>query len=243
MRLLSLLGFGSFALTSLWVGARLLALAWRTRQAPEAALGIALFFGGGLGYVLAVGARHFDALPPEQVENVRLAGAVFIHLGSGALAFGAWRIFRPADRRALVLCIAIAVGLGVSLAARLADPPSVARPASSPLYFWLMTGLGTVSYGWCAIESALYAAALRRRARFGLVEPALVQRFALWATAGACAVGVHLFNMVNRFIDPVVMHPAILMITSMLGFVAGVTLWLAFFPPAWWASRTALQRA
>lgn len=243
MRLLSLLGFGSFALTSLWVGARLLALAWRTRQAPEAALGVASFFGAGLGYVLAVGARQLEVLPPEQVGNVRLAGAAFIHLGSAALAFGAWRIFRPTDRRALALCIAIVVGLAVSLALRVADPPSAARPVSSPLHFWPMTVLGAVSYGWCSIEAALYAGALRRRARLGLAEPALAQRFGLWATGGVCAVGVHLCSMANRFIDPVVVHPVILMTTSTLGFVAAVTLWLTFFPPAWWVSRMAVSRA
>lgn len=242
MRLLSLLGFGSFALVSLWVGGRLLALAARTRQAPEAALGTALFFGAGLGYVLAVGARQLDVLPPEWVGAVRLAGVAFIHLGSAALAFGAWRMFRPGERWARTLCFAIAAGLVTSLALRVLDPPSAAQPVSSPLHFWPMTLLGAVSYGWCALESARYAAALRRRARLGLAAPALAQRFALWAAGGACAVGVHLCSMANRFVDPAVVHPAILMTTSSLGFVAAVTLWLAFFPPAWWLAKAAPAR-
>lgn len=239
MRLVSLLGFGSFALASLWVGGRLLALAARTRQAPESALGTALFFGAGLGYVLAVGARQVDVLPHEWVGAIRLAGIAFIHVGSAALAFGAWRIFRPAERWAKAACLAIVAGLAAALALRMLDPPNAAQPVSSPLHFWPTMLLGTAAYGWCALESARYAAALRRRARFGLAPPQLAQRFALWSAAGAFAVGIHLCSMANRFVDPVFVHPAILTITSSLGLGAAVTLWLAFFPPAWWLARAA----
>jgi hypothetical protein len=243
VRLVSLLGFGSFALASLWVGGRLLALAARTRQVPEAALGTALFFGAGLGYVLAVGARQVDVLPPDWVGPVRLAGVAFIHLGSAALAFGAWRIFRPAERWARAACLAISAGLVASLALRVLDPPSAAQPVSSPLHFWPMTLLGAASYGWCSVESALYAGALRRRARLGLAARALAQRFSLWAAGGACAVGVHLCSMANRFLDPVVVHPAILLTTSALGFGAAAAIWLTFFPPTWWIARAAPSRS
>ncbi|MEB2345113.1 MAG: hypothetical protein OZ948_10240 [Deltaproteobacteria bacterium] len=238
MRLVSLLGLGSFALVSLWVGGRLLALAARTRQAPETALGTALFFGAGLGYALAVGARQLEVLPHEWVGAIRLAGIAFIHVGSAALAFGAWRIFRPAERWAKRACLVIVAGLAATLALRTLDPPTATQPVSSPLHFWPTMLLGAAAYGWCAFESARYAAALRRRARFGLASPALARRFALWAAAGAGAVGIHLCNMVNRFIDPVTVDPAILMLTSALGLGAAVTLWLAFFPPAWWPART-----
>lgn len=243
MRLLSLLGFASFASISLWVGGRLLWLAARTRQAPEAAIGTALFFGAGLGYMLAVGARQVNVLPPEHVEAVRLAGVAFIHLGSAALAFGAWRIFRPAERWALALCLAIAAGLAASLALRVAHPPSAAQPVSGPLHFWPLMVLGATSYGWCALEAGRYAARLRRRARLGLAEPAMARRFALWSVGGACAVGIHLCSMVNRFIDPVLVHPAILTATSALGLVAGGAIWLAFFPPAGWGLRSPAPEA
>jgi hypothetical protein len=240
VRLLSLLGFASFALVSLWVGGRLLGLALRTRHAPEAAVGTALFCGGGLGYVLAIGSR-MDLLPADWAGDVRLAGAAFIHLGSAALAVGCWRIFRPSERWACALCLAIVGALATSFALRLSDPPGAGL--SNPLHFWPMQGLGAATFGWCAFESARYAALLRRRVRLGLAEPEMQERFVLWATSASCAVGVHLCVMANRFSDPIVVSPALVITTSALGFVTAVTVWLAFFPPTWWPSRAVLRRS
>jgi hypothetical protein len=238
VRLLSLLGFASFALASLWVGGRLLRLALRTRQAPEAAVGTALVCGGGLGYLFAIGSR-MQLLPADWAGDVRLAGAAFIHLGSAALAVGCWRIFRPGEGWARALCGAIVAALAASFALRLSDPPGAG--VSSPLHFWPMQGLGAATFGWCALESARYAALLRRRARLGLADPAMVERFALWATSASCAVGVHVCIMANRFTDPTVVQPALVIGTSALGFVTAATVWLAFFPPAWWRSRAVLR--
>lgn len=237
MQLLSLLGFGSFVIASLLIGGRLIALAARTRQAPEATLGTALFSGGGLGYLLSIGIRQLD-VPLEYAVAVRHLGAAFIHLGSAALALGVWRIFRPSERWALALCLALVGGLATSLLLRLSAPPHAVYPLSSGLHFWPMMILGTVAYGWVALEAGRYSALLRRRVRLGLAEPALQERFVLWTVGAVCAVLVHACSMASRIIDPAVIHPAILTATSLLGFGAAVTLWLTFFPPAWWRKRT-----
>ena len=232
MRLLSLLGFGAFVVTSLVVGARLLLLAGRTRQAPEAAIGTALFAGAGLGYLLVIATMQLQVVPAAWSAEVRLVGIFCLHLGSAALAVGAWRIFRADQRWAMALCLAIAAGLALSFTLRALDPPTHASPASRPLHFWPMTLLGAISYGWSALESARYALLMRRRQRIGLGDPALMARFALWAAAGAGAVCIHLASVVNRWIDPATIHPTILAVQSVLGLAVALSIALAFFPPA-----------
>ena len=94
------IGFGSFTLASLVVGARLLALAARTRALAEAAFGTSLFLGGA-GFVLLVLASRVIAAEsaPRSVcgrqprAAHRIDGARLRHLA------------RVPARRALAGCI------------------------------------------------------------------------------------------------------------------------------------------
>jgi hypothetical protein len=229
MELFAAVGFGSFVTASLVVGLRLLALARRTRELPELAIGTALFVGGGLGYALVVAAFALRAFPAPLVPVALVAGSFGTALGAGALALGVQRIFRPGAVWARVLWRGIAAVLALGFAGRMLDPTAV--PAADWI-FWSSTLASTAAYTWSALESLRWRRLVLRRARLELADPALARRFALWGLAAAAAVGIHLCGMANRLAGHTGIHPALLAVQSLLGLVAAVGLWLAFFPGA-----------
>lgn len=220
---ISLLGFGSFVLASLVVGARLLLLARATRQVPEAALGAALFLGGGLGYLLMILA--LDVLPRPLAPPALVVANLFLHAGAAFLAIGTARIFRPGEAVGRLLVAAIVVVLVASDLLRLLDP---ARIPPGPAVFWPATLGSGAAYLWSAIEAGRYASLLRRRVRLELADPAVVRRIALWAFACAGAVVMHLASIANRLAGAEGMHPAALAISSVFGLAAAACLWRAF---------------
>jgi hypothetical protein len=222
---ISLIGFGSFVLASTVAGLRLLLLARRTRQAPEAALGSALFFGGGLGYLLMVLAH--DVLPRPLAPPALLAANLCLHSGALFLALGTAHIFRACDVRGRAAVLAIALTLAFSFTLRLWDAH---RIPAAPLVFWTDTIGSAAAYAWSASESGRYATLLRRRLRFGLADPAVGRRIALWSAACAAAVVIHVASGVNRFLVDEGTHSGVLAVSSALGLAAAACLWLAFFP-------------
>lgn len=225
MAWLPLLGFGSFVLVSLIAGARLLLLAQRTRQPAEAALGTALFLGGGIGWALLV--FGLQILPRSMTPLTLLAANLCIHAGAVALAAGTAHMFRPGDPRARAAVVALAALLAVSFTMRLRD--ATAMPVPAPI-FWTSTLGGALCYAWSAAESLRWYARLRRRIRFDLVDSGVARRMGLWAAAGSIAVGVHVVTAVNRLVMPDGLHPVSLAASSLLGLAAVACLWQAFFP-------------
>lgn len=232
----ALLGFGAFVAVSLSVGLRLLLLARRTREVPELAIGGALF-AGGLGYCGFISAFALRALPDLAVRPVHAIAAGGLDIGILALVLGVWRVFRPGSRVAAGGFIATAAALTLHFAASLASfDPSGHR---TPFVFWLFNAVGASAYGWSAFECFRYHGLLRRRARLGLVDDDLVNRFLLWALAGSCGFLLFAVGMLNRIAANGGVHTAVLLSQSILGLGAGVCIWLAFFPPAFYVRRIA----
>lgn len=219
----SLIGFGAFVLASTIAGTRLLLLARRTREVPEASLGAALLFGGGIGYLLMVLA--LDVLPRPLAPAALVMANLSLHAGALFLAIGTARIFRPGDIRGTAAVAAVALTLLISDTLRLANPNAI--PAA-PAVFWTATLGSGAAYAWSASEAGRYAGLLRRRARVGLADPAVAQRIALWSAASAAAVAIHVASAVNRFVVSEGTHPALLATSSALGLGAAACLWRAF---------------
>ncbi len=224
MKWISLVGFSAFVIASLVAGGRLLLLARRTRQAPEAALGTALFLGGGIGWALLV--FGLQIVPETVAPAMRLLGNLCIHIGGTALAVGTARMFRPGQPGARAAVALLATVFAVSFWQRLLDPTALPVPA---FVFWTSTLTGAACYGWSAIESGLWYARLRRRSALGLADADVALRMGLWAAATGIAVGIHVVTAANWFVRPTSLHPAALTLSSLLGLGAAICLWLAFF--------------
>jgi hypothetical protein len=228
MRLLSALGFGAFVLASLVVGARLLLLARRTRQAPEFAIGTALFLGGGVGYVLLMLVLGFHAVEGTPASAGVFLGSTATAIGAASLAFGVRRIFRPLDRASAIGVLVAAALLATTLGGRLLDPH---RVPAAPWIFWIATTVSAAIYAWSALESFHFHTQMQRRVRLGIAEPALARRFLLWGVAASAAVGMHLASMLSRILVGTAALPEWLAgVKSAFGLVAAAGLWLAFFP-------------
>lgn len=220
---ISLIGFGSFVLASLLVGFRLLLMARITRRVPEAALGAALFLGGGVGYLLMILA--LDVVPRPLAPPVLVAANLSLHVGASFLAIGTARIFRPGDALGRFVVAVVVSVLAVSDVLRLLDPTQI---PPRPAVFWTSTLGSAAAYLWSALEAGRYAALLRRRVRLELADPAIARRIGLWAIACAAAVVMHMAAIVNRLAGAEGMHPAALAVSSAFGLAAAACLWRAF---------------
>lgn len=238
MRALGLIGVTAFTLASTGVGVRLLLLARRTRQAPEAAMGLAFLASAAIGFPLLTAA----AIVTEGGGAAGLAhalmalGALFTFGGYVGLGVGCWRIYRPSARWPLV---PIGVGGAALLAAAVtvaacADP---ARAGTREFAFWTGICIGSLTFAWNAVESFLLHRQLRRRLALGLADPEVANRVLLWGIGAAAAWAMTLHALVLRATFGPVMDDGHRLVASGIGMVAAVAIWLAFFPPAAYRRR------
>lgn len=224
MAFAALLGVSAFAVVSLFVGARLLALSIRTRRLPERLLGLSLFSAGGVGTGLVV----LSGVASGSRATLQSAGAVAIHLGVAALGVFTWRVFRPGFAGATLVAACVAL-LALS---RCADAVSghyfgVER---SDLSITVDYCGRIVLYAWATFESLRQYSLARRRVRTGLVEPLVANRFLLWAlgTGAALCIWFHVFlQELARRSDATETY----LVIAALGTACAVSIWLAFFPP------------
>jgi hypothetical protein len=229
------IGFVAFVLASLVIGIRLLVLWSRSRRLPELLIACGILGIGPVGFAFTLVATSSSEALPE-LGSVCLAAA-WLSTSAGALAAAIfnWRVFRP-DAPEPRFVVGIAAVLFViafvweAIASGFSDPAAVASG------FRLYSLLSTAILLWGAAESLRYFAMMRRRARLGLADPLVTNRFLLWGlgigAAGlgsaisvtACAVtGQHMLAI-----------PWVTISNSLHGFTAAVLMWVAFIPPGFY---------
>jgi hypothetical protein len=196
MRTLNLVGSVAFSLACLIAGVRLLLLARRTGQFPEAIMGVSFLCGGALGHTL------FWLLPLLPVADgarvgLSLLARLFVAAGCGTMLYFTWRVFRPGRSMAGVAFGFFAALLGVyvfrdQLFARAVELHEIAL---QPLY-WCGAIAQMIAYAWPACETFAYLRAAHRRRQLGLaLDPMVTLRLAFW-TVGM-SVAVVLFALVH----------------------------------------------
>jgi len=236
------IGFAAFFVVSLGVGARLLALARRTRQAPELLIGLAVLGIGPVGF----GLQTVASLPraADFAEALAATGAAALALGIWAKLIFNWLVYRRRSSVALAFMLLLALAVAAHL---LAQPLRGSfLDASRDIALGSARGaLQALALGWGAGEAFAYWGSLRRRARLGLADPVLVNRFLMWAVSASAAalgtvigVGASLATGKDMFA-----LPAVLASSSAHGFVAALGMWLAFAPPRAYVAWIAGARA
>lgn len=232
-------GIAVMILADAVVGTRLVWLASRTRRLPELGLGGSLLLLGAIGYPLSIAARSGGGGSPEADAAWLGAALGFQNLGCAAMAVATLATFRPRvgwGRALTGLCALLLLG---SWGVQLATGDFANRPGASAAY-WVGFAGRVLPFVWAAVESWRYHALLRRRLQVGLAEPAVTDRFRLWAISASgvvCAFAVFLVGILAGL--EVATSPWVLVPTSVVGCISGVTLWLAFLPPAWYLRRFA----
>jgi hypothetical protein len=226
-------GLAVFTLTSLVIGVRLIALFFRTRQLPELAMGLSFVLPGFLATGMNLIGIHVLG-EPHVAMWLRLVSTLTSYTGYGLMACFVWRVFRrdALGAAAFAACAALlAAGLGIQIA--------LARPVLPPPIdtgFWVGFAGQVAAYAWATAESFRYWALLRRRARIGLAEPAMVNRFFMWGVGNAAVLGIWAevaASMVGH--ESAVFSDASYLRVAGLGFACAAAIWLAFFPPRAWA--------
>jgi hypothetical protein len=234
-------GFGIQVLACAAVGVRLLFLARRTREVPEIAFGLCFLLLGVVGYPVSVLARVHVLDSPGLEGKLLAVGLGAQNLACLALGVGTWRVFQPAWRWAPRILLFAALLFAASLAGQAL---SVGFRGGNDHGLWYGVGLATrtAGFGWAALESLRYWRLLRRRLRLGLADPVVTDRLRLWSTAAlALFFGYASFGVCKLLGIDAATWPPLVATNLVIAGVAGVSITLAFFPPAaylrWIAAR------
>lgn len=212
------------------VGVRLLMLASRTRRLPELSFGSSFVLMGVVGYPLSIVARK-AALAGAPIPALLPTALFFQNLASMMILVGTWRTFRAESRWPLAVLWIAAVAFVASLAGDSLVAGAWTLRDGGPWYelgFWARAG----AYAWSAAEAGRCYGMMRRRLAVGLADPVVVDRFRLWAVSSSAITAAFLvFYMGRLWAENVATSVPVLAATSVVGLIAGLSMWLAFVPP------------
>jgi hypothetical protein len=224
-----------YSVMSAAVGVRLVRRALPQRHLPELLMGFAYAAAPGFGYPLVVvGSQIADRYTSTALFAV---GQSAIVLGVTSFLFFNARVFRPGSRLAPIAAVLGGLVLAVASYRRVKSHIAVGAAALSlasvrhgTIATVIVLGL---AYAWTAAEGWRHHRLMRRRAKIGLGDPVVANRFLLWAIAGAlqCASDVVIaYSLAQGGNITADLLP--LFATSSVGVVNSALLVLIFMPPA-----------
>jgi len=231
-------------------GIRLLALARKTRQAPELWGGL-YFLGASFGISLRVfgASAQFDM--PEAALLANSIGHVGLATGTVAMASFTQRVFHQESGRAKTFARVLGSGIAVTTLWTLVGGHVMVENSAAVIS---TNTLRIVPTAWAFFESFRYWRAMKKRGALGLADPVVTNRFLLWSiwTAGvsimpALALAIRLAAMVllpdlgNPSEAQATYQPQIMAFVRVVFLVvvpaSVVALMLAFFPPRSYVAR------
>jgi hypothetical protein len=228
MVLLQLIGQGAFIVASIALGTKLLLLWRRTGEVPELTLGLSFVVGGGLGYLawfaLAVVGAQGGGI--AAFHSVALFGLACTCAGAICNGIGVARIYRADARWPLIGVGAIAIGMTLAWLDYWNVP--IGTTTNS---FWVAILLATPIYAWGAYEAIALASTLHKRAKLGMADPVVVNRLAWWGGAAITTVAMFAVSFGSRMTHGPMPPAWVAVVNALLGLVAALGIWLAFFPP------------
>jgi len=232
---LALICVSAYTLMSLFVGARLIRRGLPTRAAPELLMGVAYFSAPGLGYPMVVGSSLIgDRLVSTAVFALGECGIV---LGVSVFFFFNAVVFRAASPYSRAFASACSVVFSLCALEIVRGHNAVGRDllGLAPVRTAMMILLAVIglAYAWTAYEGYRHHRLMRKRARVGLGDPVVANRFLLWGTAGSLQVFANLVSAhaLSSGADMMTDQGSMLA-TAGVGVVNSVLLVLIFMPPA-----------
>jgi hypothetical protein len=216
------------ALLFLTAGARLMRLSLRTGEAPERLLGLYFALTGlaYLGWVLPL----IVALGPV-AEKADFGAWIVYSIGVVPYLIFIRTVFRPESRWPHWIVIGCVVALALS--ATVLTLSGDRYPGLDDPFFWIQWLGYTVPCVWMTFEAVRCRRHMVRRARIGLADPIIMNRYLLLALFGGFQVLACLSDILLA-ID-MAAHQAVSAAADLFlggSELAGIAaLWLAFFPP------------
>jgi hypothetical protein len=245
MRWLAGAGVVAFFLAGLMVGVRLLAIWRRSRQAPELLAALAFLCLGPLAFTLSVSGSRLVAVSPDLARPFAALASASAGFGSVCAAAFTVVVFRPESRLARAGVALLAGGLAVCwIGVGVTNGYDVRRAPGAFRYAGQLVRLAVLF--WAALEAFVYWSFMRRRLAYGLADPLVTNRLALWGVGmamGAAALAIGFFGGSLRVAGYTALFEATIAAT---GLVASASLLLAFQPPecyrAWIVGRASAAR-
>jgi hypothetical protein len=230
------------------VAARLLALARRTRQEPEALLGGAILCTAVLGYgVLIANLVVRGEQPPETLPAFAVflggAGRTLHDFGVTLFLLFVLRVFRRDAPWAKALAAGMTALLwGGLLTGAFRGSFRFDIDAVGSVPWWCEYAVIWTYPLWSGAEAYRYWRAMRRRVALGLAEPAVANRLWLWGTSSVfTALATWTASIPFAFVgDPEIVlaiTPAVRIATAVAGLLSVTCSLFAFLPPAWYRRR------
>ena len=236
----TLLAVGALAMIAVdaVVGVRLLLLARRTRQIPEAALGTAFLLLGAIGYPLTTLARR-GVIASESVNAALMGSGLLVQdVACFAVVLATALTFRGGTRVARIVVAVAGVWFAASWLGQLVT--SGFGPLEPNLAYSAGLAARTAAFGWASFEAFRAYTQGRKRVRLGLAEPLVVNRFLLFGLGMGGVFAAFVIFIVGQLTTANPSAAAwVLAATGVMGIAAAVPTWLAFVPPAAYRRRFA----
>jgi len=230
-------------ITGAALGVRLLWVWWRTRMLPELSIGITAATLSVSGFLL-LGISQI----PKPEDNPLHLGILLVSLlllatSSIALGVGYWRIFRPSARWAAGLCAAGSLLLLAWWGLAVIDGDSGLRDEYGLRTVFYYSGRLLI-HGWGTWECFRYFGMMKRRVALGLADPVIAHQFQLWGWSGVGVVASVLVGVYASYglAMNVLLWPVGLFLLSAFGLLSALTMWCAFFPPAFYRRRVSSRQ-
>lgn len=215
------------------LGLRVLRRASRMGGLPDRMVGV-FFLSMAIGAIPALLAGDERVVPAAHARLAVALGHAVLSVGFAALYVFAWKCFGPKSFwRSALACSGVAT-LAVlwavqGLTEHFAAPGGPAVRATGMVR--------AAALAWAFGESLRYRVMMRRRARLGLADPVVANRFLLWCLWTGGLLGASVVILLFRFMvgdldraSPA-LHTAVVVGVTGPALGGGISLWLAFFPP------------
>lgn len=231
-------------------GARLLLLAWRTRQLPEFWGGI-YFLGAAIGIAGRILGSSTYPDDPILGDWINIVGHVAFATGTIAMALFTFIVFRRASAPACMLAISMISAIVATSAHSLFSGYASIESSISIMVTNFARLLPTC---WAFYEAFRFWRAMRRREALGLADPIVTNRFGLWSIwtgavtlmpmvplafrlVGMLTVATGSLSADERALWVSTVVVALRALFIIVTGVAAITLSLSFFPPASYLDR------
>jgi len=217
------------------LGGRLLWLWSRSRKLPELCIwvtSLTLSLSGAL--LLGVAGVPSGERGPL-LFSLMMTSMLLLAVSSISLAVGFWRIFRPQERWPGWLCALASLALLVWWLFSLYEGGS-GLTGEIGLRSALHYSGRLLIHVWGTWECFRYYAMLKRRASLDLADPVIAHRFWLWGISSAGMVAMVAVPCLSSYLlrASVMAWPAGVLALATLGLFSSLTIWCAFFPPAFY---------
>jgi hypothetical protein len=222
----------------LGVGVGLLALAARTRQWPEFALG-AFGVTASLGNLGTIASLRLESMAGADLAGPLAAASQLLAIsGNAALAFATWFVYRRAQPWAAMLLMGVVSALLVGWSGN-AIRGTASELGAHSLSNLILQAARFITFAWWGTESFRHAAQLRKRAAIGLADRWLVHRVTLWGLTGLAGT-VAIVAVFSAGLLPDGPQPARSLIYAVIAgasLVLSLAAFVAFYPPAFYRRR------